>query len=195
MTVAIWVYNMVLSSSVESSNTMALPLNWLFPWLGGEVWHSPPSFSVNPVISSAQRTYLACWECDSAHLTSVLRVIWCYVERWPQLAWLVLFWKRKALGIFFQRQKGQYKHKSWTPINSPCKHSSKASACLLPSASEMTGRFLTALGSAFSPMPMRAGAAAPCQIRNTEKPNWTPISYNVLGCSPPIVSRYRICLE
>lgn len=149
MTVAIWVYNMVLSSSVESSNTMALPLNWLFPWLGGEVWHSPPSFSVNPVISSAQRTYLACWECDSAHLTSVLRVIWCYVERWLQLAWLVLFWKRKALGIFFQRQKGQYKHKSWTPINSPCKHSSKASACLLPSASEMTGRFLTALGSAF----------------------------------------------
>lgn len=150
MTVAIWVYNMVLSSSVESSNTMALPLNWLFPWLGGEVWHSPPSFSVNPVISSAQRTYLACWECDSAHLTSVLRVIWCYVERWLQLAWLVLFWKRKALGIFFQRQKGQYKHKSWTPINSPCKHSSKASACLLPSASEMTGRFLTALSSAFS---------------------------------------------
>ena len=173
MTVAIWVYNMVLSSSVESSNTMALPLNWLFPWLGGEVWHSPPSFSVNPVISSAQRTYLACWECDSAHLTSVLRVIWCYVERWLQLAWLVLFWKRKALGIFFQRQKGQYKHK--------CFWNDRA-------LSNSTGQCI-------SPMPMRAGAAAPCQIRNTEKPNWTPISYNVLGCSPPIVSRYRICLE
>lgn len=55
MTVAIWVCNMLLSSSVESPNTTALSLNWLCPWLGGEVWHS---FSVNPVISSAQRNIL-----------------------------------------------------------------------------------------------------------------------------------------
>lgn len=169
MTVAIWVYNMLSSSSVESPNAMALSLNWLFPWLGGEARHLPPSFSVNLVISSAQRKYLAWWECDSGHLTSVLRVMWCYVK--DGCSWLDWYssGKQKLLEFFFLRQKGQYKHKSWTPINSPCKGSSKASACLFPSASEMTECFQTALGSAF--FQCQCMLVLPC-----------PVKYIILKC-------------
>lgn len=61
------------------------------------------------------------------------------------------------------------------------------------SASGMTGSFQTEWGIAF--FQGRPPAAVPWQTGNIEKPNRTPICYNVLGCPPPIMSQDRICSE
>lgn len=89
--------------------------------------------------------------CDVPCLTNAETAMPCHGERWLRLAFIGMLWKTESLGFFFffLQQKGQYKYKSWTPINSLRKRAAKPCARLFSSASEMTGSFQTKPGSAF----------------------------------------------
>ena len=134
--------------------------------------------------SQAFTTFIQCESCNMfcTEEISCLMGMWFRSPDFRFKSYVMLCGKMATVGLigtllenksswnfFFLRQKGQYKHKSWTPINSPCKRSSKASACLFPSASEMTECFQTALGSAF--FQCQCMLVLPC-----------PVKYIILKC-------------